>query len=104
MNMFPQLLRQLRTNRVSQRALALRAGTSQSYVSRVESGAIVPTIAQAERLLNCLGYSLRIEAQPLPARSDPGSLPDQLAMSAEERMASAASLHNAMVELKAGLE
>jgi hypothetical protein len=36
-------------------------------------------------------------------RSDSGALTEQLAMSAEERMQSAAALHNAMAEMKAGL-
>jgi transcriptional regulator with XRE-family HTH domain len=94
------LISRLRGDRVSQRALAVRAGTSQSYLSRVEAGAVQPTLAQAERLLNCLGYTLKIHLEPLPRRSDPYGLPDQLAMTAEERLQSAAALHNATVELR----
>jgi predicted transcriptional regulator len=100
---FGELLRGLREGRVSQGALALRAGTSQSYVSRVEAGEVVPTLGQAERLVNCLGYDLRVQARPLPRRSDRGALADQLLMSPEERMQSAAALHNAMAEMRAGL-
>lgn len=59
-----------------------------------------PTIAQAEHLLRCLGYQLKLELEPLAGRSDRAGLPDQLVMSAEERMQSAAALHNAMVELR----
>lgn len=103
MNGFGQLLRGLREGRLSQGALALRAATSQSYISRVEAGEVIPTLGQAERLMNCLGYQLRVRAEPLPRRSDSGALAEQLAMSAEERMQSAATLHNAMVEMKAGL-
>jgi transcriptional regulator with XRE-family HTH domain len=99
---FGAVLRRLR-GPVSQRELAIRAGTSQSYVSRVEAGDVVPTLGQAEHLANCLGYRFRIEAEPLPRRSDPEALPDQLAMTAEERMQSAANLHNAMEEMKAAL-
>jgi predicted transcriptional regulator len=83
--------------------LALRAATSQSYVSRVEAGEVIPTLGQAERLMNCLGYRLRVQLEPLPRRSDPSALVEQLAMSAEERMQSAAALHNAMAEMRAGL-
>jgi len=100
---FGGLLRRLREGRLSQRALALRAGTSQSYISRVESGEVLPTLTQAERLLNCLGYDLRVQVNPLPRRSDRGALADQLAMSPQERMQSAAALHNAMAEMRAGL-
>lgn len=97
------LLRRLRADRVSQAALAVRAGTSQSYVSRVESGAVVPSVGQLEHLLHCLGYELRFDVAPLARRSDPDGLPTQLAMSAEERVQSSAALHNAMLELKANL-
>ncbi len=88
---------------MSQAALALRAATSQSYVSRVESGKVLPTLAQAERLMNCLGYELRVQVEPLPKRGDRGSLAEQLQMSPRERMQSAAALYNAMAEMKAGL-
>jgi len=103
MGSFGRLLRQLREGRLSQGALALRAATSQSYVSRVEAGEVIPTLGQAEHLMNCLGYRLRVQVEPLPRRSDPGALVEQLAMSAEERMQSAAALHNAMAEMRAGL-
>ena len=101
---FGQLLRRLREERLSQAELALRAATSQSYVSRVERGDVEPTLPQANHLLNCLGYALSLGAEPLPRRSDPGALADQLAMTPEERMQSAAALHNTIVELKAGVE
>jgi transcriptional regulator with XRE-family HTH domain len=100
---FGPMLRALRGERVSQRALAIRAQTSQSYVSRVEAGAVIPTLDQAERLVNCLGYRLRVEPEPLPSRSDPAARAEQLAMTPEERMQSAANLHNTMVELKASI-
>lgn len=96
---FGPLLRELR-GPISQRALAVRAGTSQSYVSRVETGDVVPTLTQARRLANCLGYELSVEPRVLQGRSDPDGLPDQLAMTAEERMQSAANLHNMMLELR----
>jgi transcriptional regulator with XRE-family HTH domain len=101
---FGARLRRHRDGRLSQRALAVRAGTSQSYLSRVESGAVTPTLDQAERLANCLGYRLRVDFEPLPQRSDPAALADQLAMSVEERLASAAALHGAVAELRAGAE
>jgi hypothetical protein len=70
----------------------------------VESGEVSPTLQQAARLANCLGYRLRLTLEPLPRRSDPEGLPVSLAMSAEERMAAAAALHNAIAEMKANLE
>lgn len=97
-----ELITELRGERVSQRALAVRAGTSQSYISRVEAGAVRPSLPQAERLLNCLGFQLKMELAPLARRTDPLGLPDQLAMTAEERMQSAAALHETMVEMRSG--
>jgi transcriptional regulator with XRE-family HTH domain len=101
---FGSVLRGLRGDRVSQRALAIRAQTSQSYISRVESGDVIPTIEQAERLVNCLGYRLRVEAEPLPRRSDPAARAEQLAMTPQERVQSAANLHNAMRELRSSVD
>ncbi len=103
MESFGELLRRLRDGRLSQDALALRAGTSQSYVSRVEAGEVIPTLGQAEHLMNCLGYQLRMRVESLPRRSDPEALPAQLLMSPQERMQSAAALHNVMAEMKASL-
>ena len=103
MESFGGLLRRLREGRLSQETLALRAATSQSYVSRVEAGEVTPTLRQAERLMNCLGYELRVRVKPLPGRGDRGALVDQLAMSPQERMQGAAALHNAMTEMRAGL-
>ena len=103
MESFGELLRRLRTGRLSQEALAVRAATSQSYVSRVEAGEVLPTLGQAKHLLHCLGYELRLNVEPLPRRSDREALIDQLAMSPEERMQSAAALHNVMAEMRAGL-
>ncbi len=46
---------------LTQRALAARAGTSQSVVARIEGGRTSPTIATLNRLLEAAGY--RIEAR-----------------------------------------
>lgn len=88
---------------MTQQELAIRAGADSEHIARVETGEIIPTLEQAEQLANCLGYTLRIEPQRLPGRSDRDALPEQLAMTAEERMQSAANLHNAAAELRRGL-
>lgn len=51
---------------VSQRGLAVRAGTSQGYVSQVERGEVSPSVEAVARLLGCLGVRGRIETAPLP--------------------------------------
>ncbi len=56
---------------VSQRGLAVRAGTSQGYVSQVERGEVSPSVEAVARLLACLGEVGRIETAPLPRAEAP---------------------------------
>jgi transcriptional regulator with XRE-family HTH domain len=49
---------------LSQRELALRAGTSQPAVARLESGAASPTVATLERLVSAAGFDIRAELVP----------------------------------------
>ena len=49
---------------LSQRELARRAGTSQSAVARLESGAASPTVATLERLVSAAGFDIRAELVP----------------------------------------
>lgn len=64
---------------VSQRQLAVRAQTSQGYVSQVERGEVSPSVEAVSRLLACLGERGRIEcsrtpAPPVPIGDDPPEL------------------------------
>ena len=57
-----ELLKQTRRRHgVSQRTLALRAGTDQGAISRIERGQVSPSIETVERLLAAMGegWSLR---------------------------------------------
>ncbi len=56
---------------VSQRRLAVRAQTSQGYVSQVERGEVSPSVEAVARLLACLGEAGRIETSPLPPLAAP---------------------------------
>lgn len=100
MGAFGQTLAQLRGRRISQGALALRAGTSQSYISRVEAGQVQPSLPQAQRLLYALGYEMRLEPHPMRVRRDDAGRPAQLVMTAEERMDSAAAMGHLAAELR----
>ena len=55
---------------LSQRELAQRAGTSQSAVARIESGAVSPSFATAQRLVTACGQELRLSLAPA-GTSDP---------------------------------
>nr|MBA2347417.1 helix-turn-helix transcriptional regulator [Solirubrobacterales bacterium] len=62
------IIRQARERHgVSQRQLAVRAQTSQGYISQVERGDVSPSVEAVGRLLACLGERGRIESAPAPA-------------------------------------
>ena len=63
----PMLVRQARDRaRLSQRALAVRAGTTQSVVARIESGVTDPGGETLSRILAAAGYEVRCELSPIP--------------------------------------
>ena len=60
------LLREARTRaRLSQRALARRAGTAQSVVARIESGETSPSWTTLRDLLRAAAFELHVELRPL---------------------------------------
>jgi transcriptional regulator with XRE-family HTH domain len=64
-------IRALRTRHgISQRQLALRAGTSQAAISQLESGRRDLSVGTLERILLALGYRLNVVAEPLPLDVD----------------------------------
>ena len=73
---------------LSQRELALRAGTAQSVVARVEAGQTRPGSETLNRLLAAAGFELRVELVPL-AVFDTHMLDDVariLALTPEDRL------------------
>ena len=60
-----ELLREARArNGISQRRLALRAGTSQDAISRIERGVESPTLERLAHLLMVLGERLELDTAP----------------------------------------
>ena len=59
---------------LSQRSLALRAGTTQAAVSRIERGLTTPTWATVRALMLAMGYEPVLGAQRLRGRWDPAHL------------------------------
>src|SRR5262245_42549620 len=55
---------------LSQRALALRAGTTQSWVSAIERGRVQPSVELLQRLLLVMGEELVLESRPLASDAD----------------------------------
>jgi transcriptional regulator with XRE-family HTH domain len=73
-------------NGLTQRQLALRAGTSQSAISEIERGEREPSVPTLAGLLRVMGEDLQLRATPTPHRYDRAELDHQLTRSVEERL------------------
>jgi transcriptional regulator with XRE-family HTH domain len=76
---------------LSQRRLALRAGTTQAAVSRIERGLVSPTFATLRELMLAMGEEPVLSARRLPTDWDPAHMTSTLARTPEERLALALS-------------
>lgn len=76
---------------LSQRRLALRAGTSQDAISRIERGVETPTLERFAQLLLALGRHSVLSVEPLDGRVPRSKLAVADEMSPEERLREAAS-------------
>jgi transcriptional regulator with XRE-family HTH domain len=76
---------------LSQRQLAVRAGTTQAVVSRVERGRVSPTFATLRGLLIAMGEEPVLQSSRLPGRWDPAHMTSTLARTPQERLALAVS-------------
>jgi len=56
---------------LSQQRLALRVGTKQSAISRLERGQISPSFESLQLLMNAMGHQLELLAQPMNRDYDP---------------------------------
>lgn len=71
--------------------MAKRSATTQNYVSRIERGAVDPTLRTLERLLHAMGLRLELDVVPLsPGTEELARLrADYVVSTAEERVAEA---------------
>lgn len=76
---------------VSQRRLALRAGTSQDAISRIERGVEAPTLERFEQLMLVLGRRPVLEIELLESSASGSKLAVAGEMTAGERLREAAS-------------
>lgn len=86
---------------LTQAQLALRVGTTQTSLSRLERGELSPTFVTVQRILFVLGETLDIEAIPLVGDHDPAHLADLLARSPAERLELAMSWNRLAGEVAA---
>lgn len=72
---------------LSQRRLALRAGTTQAAISRIERGIVSPTFTTLRELMLAMGEEPVLSAQRIPTDWDPAHMTSTLARTPEERLA-----------------
>jgi transcriptional regulator with XRE-family HTH domain len=81
-----QLLREARKRRgVSQKRLAIRAGTTQSAISRIEQDRVSPRVETLRELLHMLGEDLTLDAVERDAGIDRAMTRANLAESVQLR-------------------
>jgi transcriptional regulator with XRE-family HTH domain len=78
---------------LSQRSLALRAGTTQAAVSRIERGLTAPTWDTLRALMQALGCEPELHARRLHGRYDPVHLAALRKRTPEERLQLALSVN-----------
>lgn len=71
---------------LSQRRLALRAGTSQDAISRIERGVEAPTLERFEQLLLAVGQRLGLDIEPLQSSVPMGELAVSAQLTPSERL------------------
>jgi len=84
-----QLIRDIRRRKgLSQRRLALRAGTSQSAIARVERGEEEVTWSRLRSVLLAMGEQPQLSSRPLSSRYDAADLLRQRHLSPTARLES----------------
>ena len=82
-----ELIRQARERHgLSQKRLALRAGTDQAAISRIERGETSPSLETIERLMAAMGERLSMRSEPVERDYDPLHMRATLERTPEERL------------------
>ncbi|HEY7891414.1 MAG TPA: helix-turn-helix domain-containing protein [Solirubrobacteraceae bacterium] len=76
---------------LSQRRLALRAGSTQAAISRIECGIVSPTFATLRELMIAMGEEPVLSARRLPTDWDPVHMQSTLARDPGDRLVLALS-------------
>ncbi|CAN5802794.1 hypothetical protein BH23ACT10_BH23ACT10_07170 [soil metagenome] len=93
------LVRLRKRHGLSQTQLAIRAGTSQAAISRIERGLESPTIDRFADLLQVMGESLSLAADPMTPWADADDAIVERGMSPDERLEEGVRLAEFATEL-----
>jgi transcriptional regulator with XRE-family HTH domain len=81
------VIREVRQRRgLSQRSLAIRAGTQQATISRIERGEESPSYERFEQLLLVMGEHPVLRTEPLEHGCDPLHLEEERELSIDRRL------------------
>jgi transcriptional regulator with XRE-family HTH domain len=95
-----QILREARRrHRVSQTRLAIRAGTTQSAISRIERDRISPTVETLRSLLHLLGEDLVLGVKPRDWGVDRTLVEARFRMTPAERVDYGVAMAGQMIEI-----
>ncbi len=89
-----------RRHRLTQRQLAIRAGTTQSAISRIEHDQVSPTVATLTGLLDLMGEELVLDVHEIDYGHDRPMLRSNLELSPEERLDRATRVARSVRELQ----
>jgi transcriptional regulator with XRE-family HTH domain len=84
---------------LSQRRLAVRAGTSQDAISRIERGVEAPTLERFAQLMLALGLRAVLDIEPLDSPVPLSELAVATEMAASERLREASSWNRVASQL-----
>jgi transcriptional regulator with XRE-family HTH domain len=99
-----ELVRRTRLRKgLTQRRLALRAGTSQSAIARIERGEEEVTWARLRSLMTSMGEEPMLGSAPLPSRYDAADLQAQRRMTPSARLESGLAFDKLTSELSVGV-
>lgn len=98
------LARLRRRHRLSQAQLAIRAGTSQAAISRIERGLESPTVDRLALLLQVMGEELTLDTRRMGPWADANDIADERAMTAEDRLEQGIALAEFVTALAASGE
>jgi transcriptional regulator with XRE-family HTH domain len=86
---------------LSQRQLALRAGTTQAAVSRIERGLVSPTFTTVRELLTAMGEEPVLGSRRIAGKWDHAHMTSTLERTPEQRLALALSWNRMATRLAA---
>lgn len=95
------LARLRRRHGLSQARLAIRAGTSQAAISRIERGLESPTVDRLAALLQVMGQTLTLAVEPIPPWADVDTIGAEREMTPDERLEQGVRLAEFATELAA---